>query len=128
LVRDGQEVKKGQVLVRMDDTQPRSQAETLRGQFYSQLAAEARLRAERDGSAMVIFPPELMQARDDPRAAMAMALQQQLFEARRMALESELRAVDQTLMGLRADLSGLKSLRDARSQEAQFLRDQLAGI
>lgn len=127
-VRDGQEVKRGDVLVRMDDTQTRSQAETLRGQFYSQLAAEARLRAERDGSPRIVFPPELTQARNDPRAVTAMALQQQLFDARRQALESELGATEQTLAGLRADLTGLRSLREARNQEASYLRNQLTGM
>ena len=59
LVRDGDTVSKGQVLIELDDTSSRAQLGTLRGQLYSALAREARLIAERDGKATVTYPAVL---------------------------------------------------------------------
>ena len=55
-VRDGESVAKDQVLVTLDDTQPRAQLEVLRGQYYIALAREARLLAQRDGLDQVHLP------------------------------------------------------------------------
>ena len=49
LVRSGDTVEAGDVLLVMDDTQPLAQLEILNGQYLALLASEARLKAERDG-------------------------------------------------------------------------------
>ena len=45
LVRDGQAVQKDEVLITLEDTQPRAQLEVLRGQYFMTLARAARLVA-----------------------------------------------------------------------------------
>src|SRR4051794_23025128 len=49
LVKDGDEVHAGQVLLRLDDTKARTSLEALQGQMWDAQAREARLIAERDG-------------------------------------------------------------------------------
>src|SRR3989338_4994623 len=85
LVREGDAVKAGQPLVKMNDIQVRAQADIARVQYFTARASEARLTAERDGSASVAFPPELENAKDDPRVAANISLQNQLFSSRRAA-------------------------------------------
>lgn len=128
LVRDGSIVKKGDVLIRMNTTQAKSEAETLRGQYYSGLAVQARLAAERDGLNEIQFPAELLEAKNDPRAQDAITLQGQLFDSRRQALSSDLRATEQNIAGLRAQITGLESLQTARKEQWRFISEQLRGM
>ena len=66
LVRDGDQVDAGQVLIRMDATQIRAQRESLFMQHLGAVASTARLEAERDGLADIVFPPAIASA-GDPR-------------------------------------------------------------
>ena len=56
LVREGDEVRQGQVLMQLDDTQAMANVTALEGQDYALLAEEARLTAERDNLPAVAFP------------------------------------------------------------------------
>lgn len=127
LVRDGDLVKKDQVLLTLSDTQYRAQLEVLRGQYLITLAREARLVALRDGAAQISFAPDLLKARGDARAEEAMRVQSQTFQARRQAHENEISLYQKQIAQLKAKLKGLeaqKSSRDllVRSFEAE-LRD-----
>lgn len=89
LVRDGDMVRRGQVLMRLDQPQAAQQTETLRSQRWALLAQDARLVAELAQARQVAFPTDLT-ASTHPRAQDAIAGQRALFEARRVALESQL--------------------------------------
>ncbi|MBJ7313300.1 HlyD family type I secretion periplasmic adaptor subunit [Rugamonas sp. CCM 8940] len=125
LVKDGDVVKAGQVLVRMNQVAASSQAETTRGQYFTARAMEARLLAERDGLASVGFPPALAAYKDDARATAVFGLQGQLFSSRRMALQSELGAVDENIAGLKLQVKGLQEARDSKQVQQTILKEQL---
>src|SRR5690606_23599532 len=101
---------------------------TLRGQYHSLLAVAARLAAERDGASTIEFPAALLAQRDDSRVQEAISMQRQLFEARRMALDSDLRATEENVAGLRAQIRGLELLHAARKEQTRFLNEQLRGM
>jgi protease secretion system membrane fusion protein len=128
LVRDGDEVQSGQVLVKLDDTQSRSQLDISKGQWITSLATEARLMAERTGAAAVRYPPELQALAPDPRAAAAMTLQGQLFATRRQALRSELAAMGENLRGLEAQIGGLEASRTAKQDQQRLVSEQLKNM
>ncbi|WP_297451880.1 HlyD family type I secretion periplasmic adaptor subunit [Ferrovum sp.] len=125
LVKEGDTVKAGQVLVRINDTQAKAQAEMSRTQYDSDLAVQARLEAERDSKATVRFPQALLAHQDDPRVKDDMALQQQLFAARRSALQNELSAMDENIAGLEQQAAGLEAARSSRTQQLQYLTEQI---
>lgn len=127
LVREGTQVKSGDVVIRMNDTESRSAAESMRGDYYSALAVQGRLIAERDGLDQLTFPEALVSAQD-PRAEGAMALQRQLFESRRLALSSELQAMQQSIAALNAQITGLQATVTSRREQTGFLREQLGGM
>ena len=124
-VKDGDIVKAGQVLVRFDDTQARSQFDVARGQWFSTSAVEARLVAERTGQAQIQFPEELRQEKADPRAANAMALQSQLFATRRRSLESDLNVLRESIRGLEAQLQGIEESSRARREQMRLLSEEI---
>ena len=125
LVKEGDTVKAGQVLVRMNDTQTKSQAEMSRTQYSSDLAVEARLEAERDGRTRLQFSPELLAHQGEAPVKDDMALQQQLFGARRSALQNELSAMDENIAGLEQQAAGLELARSSRAQQLQYLTEQI---
>src|SRR5262245_26483454 len=88
LVKDGDVVQPGQVLVRLDDTKARTALQGLRGQYWDALAAEARLLAERDGIAEIVFPEALLQSQDSA-GARVIAAQQKIFATRRSLLQTK---------------------------------------
>ncbi|MBS1187372.1 MAG: type secretion rane fusion protein, HlyD family [Burkholderiaceae bacterium] len=118
LVKEGEQVKAGQILVRMDDTQAKAQAEITRVQFFTAKAAEARLLAERDGKKDIAFPESLTKS-DDPRAKDAIRSQTQLFLSRQMALKNELGAYAENIAGLKSQAAFLKEQLDSFRQLAK---------
>ena len=128
LVGDGDVVKAGQVLVRMNPVSARSAAEATRGQYLTARASEARLLAERDGAKKVTFPAELENAASDPRIAEMKTLQSQLFTSRQMALQNELGAIDENIAGLKSQIQGLQEARDNDKLQLGFLKEQLEGM
>ena len=125
LVKDGDEVKPGQVLVRFDDTQARSQFDVALGQWYGAAAVESRLMAERLGQGSIAFPERLREARGDPRAVQAMQLQTQLFATRRQAMESEKNIIRESIRGLEAQAQGLEDATRARKEQLRLLTDEI---
>ncbi len=125
-VRDGDVVEKGQILVTLDDTQPRSQLEVLRGQFLISLAREARLIALRDGQSKIVYPKELLESKGDARAADAMRVQSQTFQARRQSYDNEIRLYEEQIGQLKAKEIGLRSQKASRELLMHSYESELA--
>jgi protease secretion system membrane fusion protein len=128
LVRDGDVVKAGQVLVRMNPVVAKSAVEMTDSQYLSALAVEARLAAERDNAKTIKFPAELEQRRNEPRVAELMSLQNSLLVSRQGALQNELGSVDQNIAGLKIQIQGLQESRDSKKEQMAILKEQLGGM
>jgi protease secretion system membrane fusion protein len=128
LVKEGDVVKTGQVLVKLIDIQTKSQAEISRVQFHTARAATARLTAERDGLKSVSYPDELTSLGDDARLKEIINAQNQLFSSRQSAIKNELGALDENIAGLRSQLKGLQESMQSKKQQSQFLKEQLDGM
>jgi len=130
LVKDGDAVKAGQVLVRMNDVQTLSQEETIRAQYLTELVVKARLVAEATNAKTITFPPELTTSAAAHSAQIndAMNLQAQLLSSRRLALQASLGAVRQTIAGYGAQLVSSKESRGDKLAEQKALNGQLTGM
>ena len=93
-VREGQDVKAGDILVTLDDTQVRADYEGSRKRYLGARAAESRLLAEQTGERSITFPEDEVAA-GDPLWPEYMRVQADLFAGRRGALSSELAALDE---------------------------------
>lgn len=125
LAKDGDEVTAGQVLVRLDDTQSRSQMDIAKGQWITTVATKARLESERVGRSAPVFPALLTDEKTDSRASSAMTLQSQLLATRRSALNSELAAMAENLHGIELQTLGVETSRHAKEEQLRLLREQL---
>jgi protease secretion system membrane fusion protein len=128
LVKDGDTVKAGQVLVRMNPVVAQSGFDMTDGQYLTARATEARLIAERDGQGKISFPPELEKRRNEPRVAEMMALQNQLLASRRGSLQNEMGAVDESIAGLKLQVKGLEESRESKKEQVKILKEQLEGM
>jgi HlyD family type I secretion membrane fusion protein len=109
VVHDGDPVKAGQVLLRLDDTQPRADLQILRVRRQVAAALQARLRAERDGLDQIGFPDWLLAATDDPTATEIMQGQENLFRARRTSVASQVAILEQRVVEFEEEINGLTS-------------------
>ncbi len=123
LAKDGDSVMAGQLLVRLDNTQSRSQLDITKGQWLTSLATEARLMAERAGKAMPDFSAPALQDKADPRAAAAVAGQTQLLAARRQALAQELAVMQENIRGLEFQTQGTDASRRAKEEQLKLLNE-----
>lgn len=128
LVRDGDVVKKGQVLVRMNPVIARSAVEVTEAQYLSALANVSRLTAEAGGARTIKFPEELEKRRSEPRVIELMNLQNQLLASRQGSLQNEMAGIDASIEGLKMQISGLQESRDSKKEQVSFLKEQLSGM
>jgi protease secretion system membrane fusion protein len=128
LVHDGDVVKAGQVLVRMNPIVAQSAVEMTDSQYLSALAMEARLTAEGAGAKTIKFPAELEKRRGEPHVAEVMGLQSQLLASRQGALQNELGSVDENVAGLKLQIQGLQESRDSKKEQMAILKEQLGGM
>ena len=128
LVRNGDVVKAGQVVARMNAVLAKSSVEATESQYLSALATEARLSAERDGLKSIRFPEEITKRRNEPLVAELITLQNALLASRQSALQSELGALDENVVGLKLQIRGLEEARDSKKEQMAFLKEQLGGM
>lgn len=122
LVRDMQFVHAGDPLVVLDETTASAQYESANKEYLSLLAMKARLEAERADASTIRFPEELIEAaKTDPEAARQMALQRDLFAARRSALASDLRVFEEQVRTYSQDAA-------SKREQLTLLQEQLKGI
>ena len=125
-VRDGDVVERGDVLITLDDTHAR--AEYLMGwsRYLSELARQARLRAEMEGAESIDFPEEVREsAEDSERTEQVVATQRREFEARREALDGEIELLEQRTEQLRERVAGMEAQREATLETIGSLEDEL---
>jgi HlyD family type I secretion membrane fusion protein len=133
LVRDGEHVRQGQVLVVIDDVRLDATLDLLRTQHDGERAKAARLEAERAFLPAVTFPPELAARNGEPKVAELLQRETALFRARREALDSQIavlrkqirHTVDeaQALAGqIAAEERALKSQKEELAVNQQLLK------
>lgn len=98
LIQEGQKIKKGDLLVRLEQTQARAAADESKGKVAALRAALTRLHAEVFGRDL-IFPPEV---REFPAFV---ANQTELFQRRQRAVNEETQALQSMLSAIKQELA-----------------------
>ncbi|MGL6242339.1 HlyD family type I secretion periplasmic adaptor subunit [Pseudomonas sp.] len=128
LVREGDAVKKGQELVRLDSLRAVAEQGAVSAQYIVSKTVENRLEAERDGHDVVNYDPELLKHfGNDHRLVAAMDLQQRLLDTRRAGLAGEISILQENLAASAVQLKGLQQVYGARASQINFLSQELQG-
>ncbi|MGK7861960.1 HlyD family type I secretion periplasmic adaptor subunit [Falsiroseomonas sp. E2-1-a4] len=129
LVREGQRVEAGQVLLRLDPTTAESNAVQLRAQSRLLTARVARLRAEQQDQRQFSVPDEIMAAaRADAALAALLNAEVRLFTARWEAFDSNLRVFERRVAVPREQLLAAGAQRAAAAARAASVRADLQGL
>jgi protease secretion system membrane fusion protein len=124
LVREGQQVQQGQVLIQLDEAAAKAGFEAARQRYLGLRAMEGRLLAERSGG-HIAWHADLQAASGDPSIRQMLLTQEQLMQSRRASLAAELRAVDESILGLEAQLKALAGTLAGRRRQLELLREEL---
>jgi HlyD family type I secretion membrane fusion protein len=124
-VRDGDHVKAGQELVRLDDVRIDAQLDLLRTQLEAERAKAARLEAERAYAAKPQFPASLRKRKSDPKVAELLAKETNLFRARREALETQIAVLRRQIGETSAEEKALAQQLEAEGRALRLQKEEL---
>jgi HlyD family secretion protein len=129
-VKDGDRVKAGDILVRLDETQTLANATIITKSYDELLARQARLEAERDAADQVTFPDALLDRAQDSKseAARAVAAERSLFELRRLARNGQKAQLKERGAQLRDEIRGYTGQVEAKHKEVDFVHQELEGV
>lgn len=129
-VREGQKVKAGDILLRIDSTELVASESVLARQTVVARMLEARLRAQLDGARTFARPPWMNALAGASLADAESAYLAQLreFSANSGSLGAQMSVLDQRAAQSQADLVGLDGQIVAVTQRIKLTQDQLADI
>lgn len=128
LVREGDKVESGQVLITLQNTVSASSRNEIQAEYFETRATEARLAAEQSGLDEIEFPEELAQKVGDESARAAMNSQRKIFESRRALLVDRQTILARTKDGLASEITGLKGQVTSSEQRIEMTIDELADV
>jgi HlyD family secretion protein len=127
-VRDGDHVKAGDTLVRLDETVTRANLAIVQKGLIELYARKARLAAERDGADTVTTPKELADKTGNPDVQEELASERKLFELRRTARLGQKQQLRQRITQLQEEIRGLEAHQDAKTKETELIEQELGGM
>jgi HlyD family type I secretion membrane fusion protein len=128
LVKAGDKVKAGQILIRLDDTMAKAKLDLLQGRMNSALALEARLKTEREGKTKIDFPDSLIANKDDPRIAEVITGQKNIFDARRESMSGKKSILKLRIAQIAEEISGLKGQIRANDTQIRLIKSEIADV
>ena len=127
-VRDGDVVKAGDIVVRLDETVVRASlaivVKTLNGLY----ARAARIEAEQRGADKITFPAALTDRADDPDVRDVMASETKLFEVRVNGRTGQKAQLRERITQLNEEIGGLKAQEAAKDKEIALVEKELIGV
>ncbi|MEM7719671.1 MAG: HlyD family type I secretion periplasmic adaptor subunit [Pseudomonadota bacterium] len=127
IVKDGDFVEAGQVVLRFDGTLIKSEQAILQGQLDELEARRARLEAERDGLEDVRFADELVtKADENADVAEQISGQRRLFFAKIDRLDREREQFEEQLVQLQAEVDGVNAQLASLAGEEELISAELA--
>jgi protease secretion system membrane fusion protein len=128
LVREGDGVQEGQLLIRLDSAVARANYESVRQRYLGLRAMQGRLLAEQSGQAAIAFHPDLVAASTDPLIRQQMQNQEQLFMTRRSLLRSDLQSIEESVQGQEGLLQAYKGMLENRSSQLRLINEELGHL
>ena len=125
---DGDRVKAGDILVRLDETVTRANLAIVTKGLDEFYARKARLGAERDGADTVATPEELAGNINDRSVSEALSSERKLFELRRAARLGQKDQLQQRVKQLQEQIIGLTAQQDAKTKETALIEQELQGV
>lgn len=128
LVREGQQVSAGDVLMRLDATQTRANLGIVTRRLDELNARLARLEAERDDLAEILFPRSLLERGGDTDVASILKSERRLFEFRRSSRQGNKSQLLERIAQFDHEIEGLKAQEIAYDRGLKVLEIEIASL
>src|SRR6185312_14549464 len=128
LVRDGVHVRASELLLHLDETQPRANAQVLTRQLDQIRVRLARLMAERDGMEQPQMPHEMAGKSGDEDVSRLWASEISLFNSRAAARRSAKELLQSHIEQLREQISGLEAQVKSKATQHDLISGELEGV
>jgi HlyD family secretion protein len=126
LVDEGDTVATGDVLLRLDPTDLKSQLVITEGQLFELMSRRGRLEAERDEADEITFDPELLAllpAREEVRDLVEG--QRRLFQARRDSTDREIEQLEKRRSQIKDQIVGIKAQQQSMRVQLELIGEEL---
>jgi HlyD family secretion protein len=127
-VHDGDVVKAGDVVVRLDDTVTKASLAIVTKNLDGLWARAARLEAEQQGVDKIKFPSMLLEHADDPDVNAVMASETKLFEVRSTGRIGQKAQLRERIAQLNEEIAGLTAQEVAKTHEIDLVNKELVGV
>lgn len=127
-VKDGSLVKKGQVVIRLDDTLLRADLNIYTNQLLEAVAKQNRLIAEREGRDRIIWDLSLLEALDVEPSKGITEGQEKLFKARLRTRNGQIDQLTKRVAQFRSQLVSYEFQRMAANNQVTLLNEELVGL
>lgn len=128
LVRDGDRVKAGDLLVRLDDTITRANLAIVTKTLTELYARKARLSAERDRAESINFPDDLTRQADVPEIREVLSAETKLFGLRQSARVGQKLQLQERINQANEEIVGFGAQKEAKEKEVAFINHELTGV
>ena len=128
LVREGDQVKDDQVLLRLEDGAVRANMEAARQRYLGLRAMESRLLAEQTERDRIAFHPDVLAEAKDPLIQRHIEAQEQLFRTRRTGLQADLAGIEESIRGQEALRQSYAGMIESRRSQLRLIQEQLGHI
>ena len=128
LVKEGDVVQAGQVLVEMDETQARSTYQIVQGQHRLATARLARLQGELVDAEEMPVPPDLVRNASEPEVAEILTNQKNLFLARRDGYRGQISILERKVGQLREEIEAMGAQERAAAEQIRYIGQEMKGI
>lgn len=126
LVREGDQVHAGQVLLILEDIRARAELAELQERFVHLISLEARLLAELSDA--VTIEPLSLDGFDTELFGPAFKAQQRLFESRKATLQGKEKIIAQRILQLEAEIDGLREVIAAENEQLALIGQEVEGV
>lgn len=127
-VSEGKIVKQGELLIKLDDTQAKASLEMLQGQMIELMAAETRLKAERDKIKTIVFPEYLQKRKHLPDVAKILSSQKEIFISNKKSLRGQHEILNQRVEQLNKEIESLQAQVEAESKQLALVEEEITAV
>lgn len=126
--RDGDLVKAGDIVVRLDDTVTKANLAIVTKNLDAALARAARLQAEQRGVDRIEFPQALLERANDPDVKLLISAETKLFDVRVNGRTGQKAQLRERITQLNEEIAGLSAQEKAKDQEIALVQNELIGV
>ncbi len=126
LVQNGSAVKKGQPLILLEDLRVDANYDITIHQYWSELARNTRLLAERSFLDKPDFPQEVVaKSKDDEKVAEVLAKELALFQQRRQTVNLQIKLLNQQIKETEAEIAATSEQLEADRSARKLMQEEL---